>query len=84
MTKEITLALGGGGSKGNAHIGVLRALDRMGYKVKAIAGTSAGGLVGCLYASGFKPDEIEVIPANGFGWLPETGNFVATEAARSS
>ena len=57
--KEIALALGGGGSKGYAHIGVLRALDRHGFKVRAIAGTSAGGLVGSLYAYGYTPDEIQ-------------------------
>jgi NTE family protein len=58
MTKEISLALGGGGSKGNAHIGVLRVLDRQGFSVRALAGTSAGGLWGSLYAYGYDPDEI--------------------------
>jgi NTE family protein len=57
--KDITLALGGGGIKGHAHIGVLRVLDREGYQVRAIAGTSAGGLWGVFYAAGFTPDEIE-------------------------
>ncbi|MBE9523583.1 MAG: patatin-like phospholipase family protein [Chloroflexi bacterium] len=56
---DITLALGGGGSKGNAHIGVLRVLEREGFRVRAIAGTSAGGLVAAAYAAGFTPDEIE-------------------------
>ena len=55
---EISLALGGGGAKGNAHIGVLRVLDREGFKVKALAGTSAGGLVGALYMAGFSPDQM--------------------------
>lgn len=45
--------------KGNAHIGVLRVLEREGFRIRAIAGTSAGGLWGCLYAAGFSPDEIE-------------------------
>ena len=58
MTKEIALALGGGGSKGNAHIGVLRVLDREGFQIRALAGTSAGGLWGSLYAYGYSPDEI--------------------------
>lgn len=58
---EITLALGGGGAKGNAHIGVLRRLEKEGYKIKSIAGTSIGGLVGILYASGCSPDEIQRI-----------------------
>lgn len=58
MSKEIALALGGGGSKGSAHIGVLRVLEREGYKIQALAGTSAGGLWGSLYANGFDLDEI--------------------------
>jgi len=57
--KEITLALGGGGVKGNAHVGVLRVLEREGFLIRAIAGTSAGGLVGSLYAFGYTPDEIQ-------------------------
>ena len=59
MAKQIALALGGGGSKGNAHIGVLRILERAGIYIAAIAGTSAGGMVGALYAAGYSPDEIE-------------------------
>ncbi len=58
--KEITLALGGGGVKGYAHLGVLRALEREGFQVRAVAGTSAGGLIGSLYAFGYSPDEIQV------------------------
>ena len=56
---EITLALGGGGVRGVAHIGVLRALENHGFKIKAIAGTSAGGLVGAVYAAGFSTEKIE-------------------------
>lgn len=56
---EITLALGGGGAKGNAHIGVLRRLEKEGYKICSIAGTSFGGLVAALYAAGFSPAEIQ-------------------------
>ena len=57
--KEIALALGGGGAKGNAHIGVLRYLKQEGFHIRAVAGTSAGGLVGALYAFGYEPEEIE-------------------------
>jgi NTE family protein len=57
--KAITLALGGGGVKGGAHLGVLRVLEREGFQVRAVAGTSAGGLVGSLYAFGYGPDEIQ-------------------------
>jgi NTE family protein len=56
---DISLALGGGGSRGYAHIGVLRCLEREGFRIKAIAGTSAGGIVAVAYAAGFTPDEIE-------------------------
>jgi NTE family protein len=56
---EITLALSGGGSKGFAHIGVLRALGKEGIRIRAVAGTSMGGLIGCLFAAGYSPDEIE-------------------------
>jgi len=56
---EISLALGGGGVRGVAHIGVLRALEKHGFDVKAIAGTSAGGLVGAVYAAGFSTEKIE-------------------------
>lgn len=55
---DITLALGGGGSKGYAHIGVIRALENIGFKIKGIAGTSAGGVAAAVYAAGYSPDEI--------------------------
>jgi NTE family protein len=55
---DITMALGGGGSKGVAHIGVLRVMEREGIRVRAIAGTSMGGVIGAYYASGMSLDEI--------------------------
>ncbi|MFZ5910488.1 MAG: patatin-like phospholipase family protein [Chloroflexota bacterium] len=56
---DITLALGGGGAKGNAHIGALRRLEKEGFRVRAIAGTSFGGLAAVFYAAGYTPNEIE-------------------------
>jgi NTE family protein len=56
---DIVLALGGGGSKGNAHIGVLRVLEREGFTIRAIAGTSAGGMAAAAYAAGFDADSLE-------------------------
>ena len=56
---DITLALGGGGAKGNAHIGAIRRLEKEGYRIRSVAGTSFGGLVAILYASGLTPDEME-------------------------
>ncbi|MCZ2126945.1 MAG: patatin-like phospholipase family protein [Anaerolineales bacterium] len=58
---EISLALGGGGAKGNAHIGVLRRLEKEGYKIASVAGTSFGGLVAILYAVGYSPKEIQAV-----------------------
>jgi NTE family protein len=50
--KTVALALGGGGARGLAHIVVAEALDEMGIKPVAIAGTSIGALVGAAYAAG--------------------------------
>lgn len=55
----IALALGGGGSKGSAHIGVLRVLERENIRIEALAGSSIGGLVAAVYAVGKNPAEIE-------------------------
>ncbi len=56
---DITLALGAGGAKGNAHIGVIRRLEQEGFRIQGIAGTSFGGLVAVLYALGHGPDDLE-------------------------
>jgi NTE family protein len=61
---DITLALGGGGAKGNAHIGVIRRLEKEGFRIRALAGTSFGGLVAVFYALGYSPDKIEEIFAS--------------------
>jgi NTE family protein len=52
--KTFALALGGGGARGLAHIAVIEALDDMGVKPVAIAGTSIGALVGAAYAAGMR------------------------------
>lgn len=56
---KVGLALGGGGARGAAHIGVLRVLEELHVPVDYVAGTSMGAVVGGLYASGMSPDEIE-------------------------
>jgi len=61
---EIGVALGGGGVKGIAHIGVLEGLEKAGFKIRLIAGTSTGGLVGSVYAAGYSPKEILTIIEN--------------------
>jgi NTE family protein len=55
---EITLALGGGGVRGAAHIGVLKGLEKAGFRVRGLAGTSAGGIAGAIYAAGYSPEEL--------------------------
>lgn len=55
---RIGLALGGGGARGFAHIGVLRALEEMGIKPDVISGTSAGSIIAALYADGYTPQHI--------------------------
>jgi len=58
---RICLALGGGGARGMAHIGVLRALERMQVPVHCIAGVSIGAIVGSLYALGMDIDGLEKV-----------------------
>lgn len=52
------LVLSGGGARGFAHIGVLKALNESGIFPEIISGTSAGALIGVLYADGYSPSEI--------------------------
>lgn len=52
MTKKVGLALGGGGARGWAHIGVIRALEEHNVPIDYIAGTSIGALVGAIYVHG--------------------------------
>lgn len=58
---KLGLALGGGGVRGIGHIGALKALEELGLTFDYIAGTSAGSIVGALYASGLSSKEIEEI-----------------------
>jgi NTE family protein len=52
MKKNVTLVLSGGGARGFAHIGAIEEIERMGYTITSIAGTSMGALVGGVYATG--------------------------------
>ena len=75
---DITLALGGGGAKGNAHIGVIRRLEKEGFRIKGVAGTSFGGIVAVLYALGYSADKIEEVFASldqsqFYGHAPDDG-----------
>jgi NTE family protein len=56
---KIALALGGGAARGFAHIGVIKALEAQGIVPDIIVGTSAGSVVGALYAAGFNGFELQ-------------------------
>ncbi|WP_373974813.1 patatin-like phospholipase family protein [Chitinibacter sp. SCUT-21] len=56
---KIGLALGGGAAKGFAHIGVIKMLEANGIKVEVVSGTSAGSVVGSLYASGINVFDLQ-------------------------
>ena len=58
---KIGLALGGGGAKGAAEVGVLKVLEEAGIHVDYIAGTSIGSIVGGLYAAGYSASELETM-----------------------
>lgn len=58
---KIGLALSGGGARGGAHVGVLKAIEEYGVPIDYIAGTSMGAIIGALYASGYSADEIEKV-----------------------
>lgn len=59
--QKVAVVLSGGGSKGTAHIGVLRALEENQVPIDYIAGTSIGAIIGGLYASGWSTDEMEAL-----------------------
>jgi NTE family protein len=56
---KIGLTLSGGGAKGLAHIGILKAIDSAGLKIDYLTGTSMGAIIGALYAVGYSADSIE-------------------------
>ncbi|OEK07449.1 patatin-like phospholipase family protein [Roseivirga misakiensis] len=59
--QRVGLVLSGGGAKGSAHIGVIKALEENEIPIDYIVGTSMGAVVGALYAAGFSPEEMEAI-----------------------
>lgn len=63
----IGIALSGGGARGMAHLGVIKALEEIGLRFSQVAGTSAGSIAGSFYCYGYKPDEIlDIIIKTGF------------------
>jgi NTE family protein len=71
----VVLVLSGGGTRGFAHVGVLKVLERERIPIAAIVGTSIGSVIGGLYVSGHSPDEIRKLiqETDIMGLLADTG-----------
>lgn len=76
---KVGVALGGGGAKGAAHIGVLKYLEEMEIPIDYVAGTSMGSIIGGLYAMGYSPDELAVLIGN-MNWSEYVGNRISRSA----
>jgi NTE family protein len=59
--QKVGLVLSGGGAKGLAHVGIIKALEENNIPIDYITGTSMGGIVGAMYAAGYSPDQIEMV-----------------------
>ena len=67
--QKVGLVLSGGGAKGAAHIGVIKALEENNVPIDYVAGTSIGAIIGSLYAMGYTPDEmLELILSEDFSY----------------
>lgn len=79
--QRVGVVLSGGGAKGVAHVGMLKALEENNIPIDYIAGTSMGAIIGGMYASGFSPDSIEKIVTSrefqswALGTIDEEYNF---------
>ena len=78
--KKIGIALGGGASKGLAHIGVIRALEEYGIPIDYVSGTSMGALIGGWYALNGNIDSVEKIVSD----LKRKDNILLTEIIRKN
>ena len=65
MKYEYGIVLSGGGARGIAHLGILKALEEFGIQPSIISGTSAGAIAGAFYAKGYGVAEIVSIIKNG-------------------
>lgn len=75
ISQKVGIVFSGGGATGFAHIGVLKALEENNIPIDFITGTSAGALIGALYASGYSPTEIEQIVLHEKFQLMSTGQL---------
>ena len=67
--QSVGLVLSGGGAKGIAHIGVIKALEDNNIPIDYVTGTSMGAIVGGLYASGYTPEEmLDLLLSRGFSY----------------
>lgn len=67
--QSVGLVLSGGGAKGIAHIGVIKALEENNIPIDYVTGTSMGAIVGSLYAMGYTPEEMmELVTSRAFGY----------------
>ncbi|XOV67319.1 MAG: patatin-like phospholipase family protein [Fluviicola sp.] len=73
--EKVGVVLSGGGATGLAHIGVLKALEERNVPIDYITGTSAGALVGSLYAAGYSPAEIEALVLSESFEMMASGNL---------
>ena len=77
----VGIAFAGGGAKGMAHFGVLKALEQAGLSFDVMSGTSAGAMAGILYASGMSPEQAienfqhDLTPSRLFRYLPKWPNW---------
>ncbi len=85
MKRGVVLALGGGGARGLAHIGVIRALNEADIPIRGVTGTSVGAEVGAFLAAGVALEEMERL-AYGMDWLSTLRLFTPdfSEGALSS
>ena len=59
QNKPVALSLSGGGARGFAHLGVLKAIEKFKIDIIGISGTSIGSVIGGMYAGGYSVEEIE-------------------------
>lgn len=88
---KIGLALSGGGIRGIAHAGVIKALEENDIKLDVIGGTSSGGIIASLYAMGYSADDIfeifktnakEIVNINSIPILTKIGGFISRKKAK--
>lgn len=60
-SQKVGLVLSGGGAYGMGHIGVIKALEENGIPIDYITGTSAGAIIGSMYAAGYSPDQMKIV-----------------------